>query len=246
MKPLGIGIVAAAAVCAVAAVCFIAFREPAAAPEVSPAAGSTAEASSCEDLIVSMIDSDGADAEAAQDALVDSLLDRPGDTLEALGAREEGTRDWLCWTVASGLKDKGLDGADALSAAGLSQNAQDAAALISRYLSQELPAPEHWRQVYLRFWDKTLPGLLNGRKVTAIGLSDSHSNGVPDLIVWQEGAEDGVLYCTDGNTTYHNAGNIYEGAPPDDAGAVLRAESGTELSRDQVNAFLNAWRPAAS
>ncbi len=199
--------------------------------------------SSVENLIIDVLNSDGAYAEAAQDALVDSLMGDPSKMLEAIGARAEGIQNWLCWTVASGIKARALDATTTLSTQGLSENGQHASALISQYLSADSEAPDHWRQIYLRFWDETVPEIAQTRKIIAVGLFDLHSDGVPQLAVWQEGSTDGTLYCTDGVTTYHNLGNIYEGNPPDDSRSVLSVQSGDTLNHDTVNAFLNSWRP---
>jgi hypothetical protein len=194
-------------------------------------------------LIIDMLNSDGAYAEAAQDALVDRLMADPSKTLEAIGARAEGIQDWLCWTVASGIKGRALDATTTLSTEGLSENGQYACALISKYLSADSDAPENWRQIYMRFWDETVPEIAQNAKIVAIGLFDLRSDGVPQLAVWQEGSTDGTLYCTDGVTTYHNLGNIYEGDPPEDSRFVLSVQSGDTLDHDTVNAFLNSWRP---
>ena len=199
--------------------------------------------SDIENLIIDALNSDGAYAEAAQDALVDSLMADPSKTLEAIGARAEGIQNWLCWTVASGIKGRALDATTILPTEGLSENGQYARALISQYLSANSDAPENWRQIYLHFWDETAPEIAKTGEIVAIGLFDLHTDGVPQLAVWLEGSSDGTLYYTDGVSTYHNLGNIYEGDPPDDSRSVLSVQNGDTLSHETVNAFLNSWRP---
>lgn len=242
-KPAFWLVIAAAAVCVVVAVCFLTNPVNGDAAQTQNISSTSSGESTCDGLIINMLNSDGAYAEDAEDALVDSLTSSPKDTLEAIGARESGICDWLCWTVAIGIKGRSIDASAALSTDGLSDNGKNAAALISKYLSSDLPAPESWREVYMDFWDGTVPEIEKTGKLAAVGIFDTNYDGVPELAVWQEGSTDGTLYYTDGAKTYHNVGSVYNGAPPDDARSVLKAQNGS-ISRDTFNAFLNSWRPS--
>lgn len=198
--------------------------------------------SNIESLIIDMLNSDGAYAEAAQYALIDNLINEPAETLEAIGARPDGIRDWLCWTVATGIKGMALDTRDALSGDGLSEDGQYACELIISYFSENTAAPKSWRQIYLEFWDEKVP-TLSEDEIIAVGLFDLQSDGVPELAVWYQNSSDGILYYTDGVSSYHNLGNIYEGMPPDEPGSVLSVQTSGTLDHNSMNAFLNSWRP---
>jgi hypothetical protein len=198
--------------------------------------------SNIEYLIIDMLNSDGAYAEAAQDTLIDKLINDPAATLEAIGARSEGIVDWICWSLAEYMDGMALDTGDALSGDGLSESGQYACERIIYYLSNDTAAPKSWRQIYLEFWDEKVP-TLSEDEIIAVGLFDLQSDGVPELAVWYENSTDGTLYYTDGVSCYHNLGNIYEGMPPDDPGSVLSMQTGSTLDHNSINAFLNSWRP---
>ncbi len=169
-------------------------------------------AADIDSIIIDCLNSDGAYAEAAQYNLIECLIKFPAHTLEAVGARDEGIQNWLCWTIAENIKGMALDAGDALTADGLSENGRHACALIIEYLSEDKEAPESWRQIYLDFWKETLSVRANDGEILGIGLMDFNFDGVPELAVWQPSAsasEFAVLYYTDGTQTYHNIGSGY-------------------------------------
>ncbi len=94
----------------------------------------------------------------------------------------------------------------------------------------------------MEFWDEKVP-TLSEDEIIAVGLFDLQSDGVPELAVWYQNSSDGILYYTDGVSSYHNLGNIYEGMPPDEPGSVLSVQTSGTLDHNSMNAFLNSWRP---
>lgn len=195
--------------------------------------------------IIDVLNSDGAYATAALDALTDSLMNYPAETFTVIGARSEGIQDWICWSLANYMDGMALDTGDALTMDGLSESADFARELLWKYMSGSYEAPKSWRQIYLDFWDETVPSLTEDDEIFAVGLFDTESDGVAELAIWYPESTDGVLFFTDGIMTYHNLGNIYEGAPPLDLNCVLCVQSGDTIDRESVNTLLNAWRPTA-
>lgn len=162
-------------------------------------------------LIVDALNSDGAYAEAAEAALAARLLADPSGTLAAIGARSEGIRNWVCWSLAVYLKDT-ADTGSILSAEGLSEDGQAARDVLAGYLSGDEAAPKSWRQVYLDLWDETLAAQAEAGELCGVSLMDFDFDGVPELAAWQPGsgtADTAVLYDNDGAQTYHNLGSTF-------------------------------------
>jgi hypothetical protein len=189
---------------------------PASASDLAADAGRTVE-----QLIQRMLSSDGAEAEAAQFELFQSLLAAPQETLEAVGARPEGIRDWLCWTLSVemqfAISDGSLTDAGALlSDTPLGEPAAAAWGRVMNYVNQEQPAPKSWRQVYLDFFSDTLlPAQTEshpGQPIYGVSLMDLDFDGVPELMAWDgvaSGAAFGTLYRNDGTKVDRTSERIY-------------------------------------
>ena len=102
-----------------------------------------------ESELINVLNSDGPYATAALDMLLDSLMDSPVETLDSIGARPAGIRDWLCWSLAAHVDGMALDTDAPLSVSGLSENGAAARDKIVEYIADRNEPPKQWRQVYL-------------------------------------------------------------------------------------------------
>lgn len=195
-------------------------------------------------LIISALNSDGAYATMALDALLDSLMDIPAETFEAIGARYPAIQEWICWFLAAHMDGMALDTSDALSVEGLSEAGQSARDTLWKYMWETHDAPPSWRQVYRDFWENELPEILDAIEIDGVGLIDFDSDGVPELAVLQADGTS-VIYYTDGEKVYHNLGNVYDTSELDFSGSILSISAGDVLDGKRVNALLNAWRPVS-
>ena len=204
---------------------------PASASDLLPADGFY----SAEELIEQALNSDGAESEAVQYQLYQRLRMSPMETLEAVGARSEGIRDWLCWTLSEVVKLALQDGdiADAAEIVADTSLAENGAAAWSRfldYVNHTKPAPKSWRQVYLDFYNN-----LRADTVYGVSLMDLDFDAVPELMVWDgaaSGAAFGTLYQNDGTKVVRVSQRLYstnivtghlneQPWPPEDLSAFL-------------------------
>lgn len=191
--------------------------------------------------ITDVLNSDGAYASMALDALLDSLMDSPAETFEAIGTRSEGIQNWICWSLANYIDGMALDTSDALTVDGLSESADFARELLWKYMSGDYEAPKSWRQIYLDFWRDELSELLDGAQIDGVGLLDTDADGVAELVVIIDGSA--VLYYTDGQSVYRNIGSTYDANELDFSGSLLSAADGDSIDAESFNALLNGWRP---